>query len=89
MKRKGRCPAPAYSTQSLRLGGARTRPVLREFPESQHPEENVIAILLRLEDKRAALRRILARIARAEPSRHARALEALFILARLRRLGAD
>lgn len=55
--------------------------------ESDCLEDNVIAVLLRLTNRRAALRTILQRIAGAEPAERSRALVALFVLARLRRLG--
>jgi hypothetical protein len=53
---------------------------------SDRLEDNVIAVLFRLSDQRAALRRILERIAQAEPGRRAEAAKGLFVLAGLRRL---
>jgi len=53
---------------------------------SDRLEDNVIAVLFRLTDQRAALRRILMRIAQAEPGRRAEAAKGLFVLAGLRRL---
>jgi predicted transposase/invertase (TIGR01784 family) len=50
-------------------------------------EDNVIAILTRLGDKRAAVRSILANIAEQDPARRASAIEQLMILASLRKLG--
>ena len=58
------------------------------FLESGSPEANVIAILMRLSDERAAVRRILQRIAENEPGQREIALREFFILAGLRRLGA-
>ena len=56
---------------------------------SPNPEENVIAVLMRLGDKRAAVRRILARIAESEPGQRRIALGEFIILAGLRHLGSD
>jgi hypothetical protein len=53
---------------------------------SERVEDNVIAVLFRLTDQRAALRRILDRIAQAEQGKRAEAAKGLFILAGLRRL---
>ncbi len=53
---------------------------------SDRLEDNVIAVLFRLTDQRAALRRILGRIAQAEPGRRAEAAKGLFVLAGLRKL---
>jgi len=53
---------------------------------SERLEENVVAVLFRLRDQRAALRRILERIAQAEPGRRAEATKVLFVLAGLRKL---
>jgi hypothetical protein len=53
---------------------------------SGHPEENVIAVLMRLGDRRAAVRRILERIAESEPGRRGIALREFTILAGLRHL---
>ena len=53
---------------------------------SSRLEDNVIAILFRLRDERAALRRILDRIAAAEPGKRAEAAKGLFVLAGLRKL---
>ena len=53
---------------------------------SDRLEDNVVAVLFRLADQRAALRRILERIARADPEKRAEAAKGLFVLAGLRRL---
>lgn len=53
---------------------------------SDRLEDNVIAVLFRLTDQRAALRLILDRIAQAEPGRRAEAAKGLFVLAGLRKL---
>jgi len=55
--------------------------------ESPRLEDNVIAILTRLRDPRAAVRRILARIAASPPGDRERALDELGTLAGLRQLG--
>ncbi|MBF0425243.1 MAG: DUF4351 domain-containing protein [Magnetococcales bacterium] len=55
--------------------------------ESPYPEEDLLAILCRLQDERQTLRAILARIAMMAPKAGADALEKLVILAGLRRLG--
>jgi Domain of unknown function (DUF4351) len=65
---------------------------IREFEsapllESPVLEDNVISVLLRTADRRQTVRKILRRIARASPAEGRRALEALFVLARLRHLG--
>ena len=49
--------------------------------ESARLEDNVIAVLARLRDSRAAVRRILGRIAAADPSERADALTGVLILA--------
>jgi predicted transposase YdaD len=56
--------------------------------ESGNPDENVIAVLMRLGDEREAVRRILKRIAESEPGQREIALREFIILAGLRRLGA-
>jgi hypothetical protein len=53
---------------------------------SERLEDNVIAVLFRLTDQRAALRRILDCIAQADPGRRAEAAKGLFVLAGLRKL---
>jgi len=53
---------------------------------SGNPEENVIAVLMRLGDKRAAVRRILERIAETDPGRRQTTLREFIILAGLRSL---
>jgi hypothetical protein len=53
---------------------------------SDRLEDNVVAVLFRLTDQRAAVRRILDRIAQAEPGRRAEAAKGLFVLAGLRKL---
>ena len=53
---------------------------------SDRLEDNVVAVLFRLRDQRAALRRILDRIAEAEPAKRAEAAKGLFVLAGLRKL---
>lgn len=53
---------------------------------SDRVEDNVIAVLFRLRDRREALNRILDRIARAEPAKRAEAAKGLFVLAGLRQL---
>jgi len=55
---------------------------------SENPEENVIAVLMRLRNEREAVRRILRRIAESEPARREIALRELIILGGLRSLGA-
>lgn len=55
---------------------------------SGNPEENVVAVLMRLSDERAAVRRILQGIAESEPARRGVAACELMILAGLRGLGA-
>ncbi|MBF0426238.1 MAG: DUF4351 domain-containing protein [Magnetococcales bacterium] len=55
--------------------------------ESPYPEENLLAVLCRLQDERQTLRAILARVAMMAPKAGADALEKLVILAGLRRLG--
>jgi predicted transposase YdaD len=55
---------------------------------SANTEENVIAVLMRLGDERAAVRRILQQIAQCEPHQREQALRELMILAGLRRLRA-
>jgi len=54
--------------------------------ESDVLEENIVAILFKLRNRREALRRILERIAAAEPSARAAALAELTILAGLRKM---
>ena len=54
--------------------------------ESGNPEENVIAVLMRLGDRRAAVRRILGRIAESEPAQRDITLHEFIILAGLRHL---
>ncbi len=54
---------------------------------SANPEDNVIAVLMRLPDERDAVRRILRRISESEPHHRRLALKELTILAGLRRLG--
>ena len=51
------------------------------------PADNVIAILTRLRDRKAAIRRILSRIATLETSARDAAFTQLLILAGLRKLG--
>lgn len=53
---------------------------------SDRLEDNVIAVLFLLKDQREALRRILDRIAQAEPAKRAEAAKGLFVLAGLRKL---
>ena len=53
---------------------------------SGNPEENVIAVLMRLGDKRAAVRRILERVAETDPGRRQTTLREFIILAGLRSL---
>jgi len=55
---------------------------------SPDANENVIAVLMGLGDKRAAVRRILARIAESDPGQRRIALAEFVILAGLRNLGA-
>ena len=55
---------------------------------SGNPEENVVALLMRLSDERSAVRRILRGIAESEPARRHVAVRELMILAGLRGLGA-
>ena len=54
--------------------------------QSDRLEDNIIAILARVRDPRAAVKRVLSSIAAADPSERARALTGFPILARLRRL---
>ncbi len=54
--------------------------------ESERLEDNVIAILARLRDQRAAVKRILSRIAARDAAERNQALALLLILAGLRRL---
>jgi predicted transposase YdaD len=54
---------------------------------SGNPEENVIAVLMRLGDRRAAVRRILERISESAPTQREVALRDLTILAGFRCLG--
>ena len=56
--------------------------------ESGGLEDNIISILMRSPDSRAAARRILQRIALAEPAERATALAELYILAGLRQMTA-
>jgi hypothetical protein len=55
--------------------------------ESDRLEDNVIAVLARVHDQRATIKRILARIAAGDPAERAKALAGFLILAGLRRLG--
>ncbi len=55
--------------------------------ESEQLEDNVIAILAGLTDRIAAVKRILSRIAAADPAERPEALAGFLILAGLRRLG--
>jgi hypothetical protein len=57
--------------------------------ESDRLEDNVIAVLARVHDQRATIRRILARIAAGDPAERANALAGFLILAGLRRLAAE
>ena len=64
---------------------------IREFSAepmrvSDRLEDNVIAVLMRAGDERAAVRRVLQRIADGEPEQRATALAELAILAGLRKL---
>ena len=54
---------------------------------SAHVEDNVIAVLARLHNRREAVKRILSGIAECEPRRRAEALAELMLLAGLRSLG--
>jgi hypothetical protein len=54
---------------------------------SRRLEDNVIAVLMRLSDQRAAVRRILRRIAKSRSNKRAGALTTLEVLAGLRKLG--
>jgi len=56
--------------------------------EDESTEANVIAVLMRLGDRRAAVRTILRRIAGSDPDRRQIALREFVILAGLRHLGA-
>ena len=56
--------------------------------ESDILEDNILAILARLSDELAAVRRILVSIAATDPAQRAAALAELVILAGLRNLGA-
>jgi predicted transposase YdaD len=56
--------------------------------EDESAEANVIAVLMRLGDRRAAVRTILRRIAGSDPDRRQIALREFIILAGLRHLGA-
>jgi predicted transposase YdaD len=53
---------------------------------SDRLEDNVIAVLMRLSDERAAVRRVLQRIADGKPEQRTTALAELAILAGLRKL---
>ena len=53
---------------------------------SENPEENVIAVLMRLSDQGAAVRTILKRISESEPNERRLAMRELIILAGLRQL---
>jgi hypothetical protein len=55
---------------------------------SPNPEDSLIAVLMRLRDERAAVRKILRRIGENEPARREVAVRELIILAGLRSLGA-
>lgn len=55
--------------------------------ESSHLADNIVAVLTRLPDARAAVHRIVARIAELPPGERETAAEQLFILAGLRKLG--
>ena len=55
--------------------------------ESGNPDENVIAVLMRLGDKREAVRRTLHRISENEPGHREIALREFITLAGLRHLG--
>jgi hypothetical protein len=55
--------------------------------ESERIEDNIISVLARVRDQRAAVRRILDRIASGDPAERGKALAAFVILAGLRRLG--
>lgn len=55
---------------------------------SPNPEDSLIAVLMRLRDERAAVRKILRRIGENEPARRDVAVRELIILAGLRSLGA-
>jgi predicted transposase YdaD len=57
-----------------------------ELLESVDVGDNVIAVLTRLRDRRAALKRIVARIAELPPEKRRSALDPLLILAGLRKL---
>lgn len=50
-------------------------------------DDNIVAILCRLRDERAAVRQIVARIAETDPCSRAEAMQKLTILAGLRKLG--
>ncbi len=56
--------------------------------QSERIEDNVIAVLARVNDQRAAVKRILRRNANGDPSERPRAMSGLLILAGLRRLVA-
>lgn len=55
--------------------------------ESAQIADNIIAVLAHVNDQRAAVKRILRRIAEGDPAERTRALTGLLILAGLRRLG--
>ncbi len=55
--------------------------------ESDRIEDNVIALLARVNDQRDAVKRILSRIAAGDPARRGRVLAGFMILAGLRKLG--
>lgn len=55
--------------------------------ESDRIEDNVIAVLARVDDQRDAVKRILSRIAVGDPAQRGKMLAGLMILAGLRKLG--
>ena len=59
---------------------------MREFLKSDRIGDNVIAVLARVRDERAAVKRILNRIAEADPGVRSSALAAFLLLAGLRKI---
>lgn len=76
-------PARSFSYRLVEVRDLDGEPLL----ESVHVGANIVAILTRLPDVRAAVRRIVERIAELPRAEREAAFEQLFILAGLRRLG--
>lgn len=85
LRMKSRMAAP-WGTFSYRLIDVRELDA-EPWLASARLEENVLAVLMRLRDRRETVRRILTRIAAAKPEERGAALQELTILAGLRKLG--